>query len=101
MYPTEEQIETIKKWNPADLHGLMEFIQKIWTFADWGWRQEDQIYYISTGGWSGNEEIIEAMRDNLIWWAFFWEQSKRGGHYIFATIKDSLHMRGVDVKVNP
>lgn len=97
MYPTDEQLEVIKKWNISDLHGLMEYIREIWEFADWGWKQDGGTYYISTGGWSGNEDIIEAMQSNHMWWFMFWEQSKRGGHYIFETIGDSLKRRDLGI----
>jgi hypothetical protein len=30
------------------------------------------------------------MQDNQIWWAMFWHQSRRGGHYIFAPISEVL-----------
>lgn len=43
----------------------------------------------STGGWSGNESIIGAMQKNRMVWNFLWEQSRRGGHYVFD--KRALH----------
>jgi len=39
---------------------------------------------VSTGGWSGNEELIGAMRMNFILWSQWWWSSRRGGHYVFA-----------------
>ena len=39
-------------------------------------------FYYSTGGWSGHEEIIEELKKTWFW-MFCWEQSRRGGHYIF------------------
>lgn len=83
-YLTERQLKTIKKWEPKDFHGLMEFVRSIWEFADWGFHRDGDIYNISTGGWSGNEDIIYTMKKNVLWWSFYWEQSRRGGHYIFS-----------------
>jgi hypothetical protein len=37
---------------------------------------------ISTGGWSAHEEIISELADTMFW-ALYWEQSNRGGHYKF------------------
>lgn len=97
-YPTEEALNRIKKWPWQDgWVELFEFINSIWWMADWGWRQtygyngnnESYIEYnISTGGWSGNESIIDALQENTMAWSFCWQQSRRGGHYIF-TAKDT------------
>jgi len=85
-YPTEQELQKIKEWEPGDLHGLMQFVKSLWAFRAWGFSQDDEIYFISTGGWSGNEDIIEAMMSNVVWWMMYWQQSRRGGHYIFAPL---------------
>lgn len=90
-YPTENELEIIRKWDAMDFIGLMEFIHSIWAFEAWGWKQDNEKYYVSTGGWSGNESIIEAMQDNYVWWAMYWEQSNRGGHYIFQPISVTVN----------
>jgi len=84
-YPTNEEIDKIKTWDKftiVDFHDFMAFIEPLWTFHCW--RRFGDIYVIATAGWSGNEEIIEAMRDNQIFWALYWAESTRGGRYIFA-----------------
>jgi len=87
-YPIDEALDRIENWN----HGngwfeLMQFIQSIWWASDWGFRVEENegklTYYLSTGGWSGNESIVQAMQKNYFFWATVWVQSQRGGHYIF------------------
>jgi len=103
-YPTEEQLQTIRDWSPDDLSGWMDFIHGIWAYAEDGfWAEVDydrevyvsndiqteqaiehqKEYNISTAGWSGNEEIIEAMMQNYIMWSLYWDQSNRGGHFVF------------------
>jgi len=95
-YPTDEELDTIIKWTfDKEWRLLMEYIHKLWWAADWGWREEDteddihgpvHRYDISTGGWSGNESLISAMRENPnLFWSMCWVQSRRGGHYIFET----------------
>jgi len=88
MYPTDEFLEEIKKEELPEFHAFMAKIKEQWEFADWGWSQEGNFYRISTGGWSGNEDIIGAMRSNFVFWSLYWCQSRRGGHYIFAPCKD-------------
>jgi hypothetical protein len=93
-YPTDEEIQKIKEW-PLDISYIeyFDFIRSCWWSADWGWHEEDTVdelfnkpvhrYSISTGGWSGNEDIIGAMKENAILWVMTWVQSRRGGHFIF------------------
>lgn len=93
-YPTEAALELVGKWHWSDMKGWFEFIKSIWWYSEWGWKEKDEPhdwgieetvhrYYISTGGWSGNESIIGAMKENEWTWHFAWLQSRRGGHYIF------------------
>ena len=37
---------------------------------------------LSSAGWSGNEDRIEALTQNMFW-TCFWEKSMRGGHHYF------------------
>lgn len=83
-YPSESDLQKVSAWDYSDFHGLMEFIHGLWAFDSWGFHKDEDIYRISTGGWSGNEEIIYAMEKNQMFWALYWQQSRRGGHYIFA-----------------
>ena len=84
-YPTEEEIAKIKQWPNTDFKGLMAFIkEECWWMPDWGWSNRGKTYRVSTGGWSGNEEIIDALHKNdNFFWALCWQSSRRGGHYVF------------------
>ena len=99
-YPTDDELDAVAEWTPgAGFHQLMTYVRERWAYADWGWKEEDFIadpdapedrrpesfcrYMISTGGWSGNEDLIAAMRDNALFWETCWYASKRGGHYEF------------------
>ena len=81
-YPSEPEIEAIKSWDYKDARGCFEYIADIWAYPEYFTLDGDK-YHISTGGWSGNEEIIGALRSNHMVWITTWEQSRRGGHYIF------------------
>lgn len=89
-YPTEATEEVVQKWaciGKENKLALMDYVKKAWWMASWGWSEEDfeegKRYQISTGGWSGNESLISALRGNFIFWSLSWVQSRRGGHYIF------------------
>ena len=99
-YPTESALDIIREWTfEMSDRELFEFIKSIWWMSDWGWKECEAIdeltgeksycYYISTGGWSGNESIIQAMQENKwMFWHMHWAQSRRGGHYIFELRKE-------------
>lgn len=91
-YPDDTELSRIREWTHLDLPGAFAFIKSLWHAAEWGWSEEDAAdpfrgpvrrYSISTGGWSGNEDLIGAMQDNFLLWNAAWVQSRRGGHYIF------------------
>jgi hypothetical protein len=82
-YPDEVELETIRKWPWKDCVGLLEYVKERWWEPDWGWTEDNGIIDVSTGGWSGNEDLIGAMQDNTMFWMLCWESSRRGGHYEF------------------
>lgn len=93
-YPHETDIEKIKSWDYRDLTGLLTFVESIWAYAEWGWRRRGRTYRVSTAGWSGNEEIIGALKENFMFWSVCWQSSRRGGHYVFKVpvIKELKHV---------
>ena len=87
-YPTEEtldELSSIKPLTQENLQKIMEIVHSHWQWADKMYLldQERGCLQLITGGWSGNEEIIGALRENRIFWALCWYQSRRGGHYWF------------------
>ena len=94
-YPTDEELTRIREWPGDDPRGWLAFIKLCWWAADWGWSEEYEprwatTYHVSTGGWSGNEEIIRAMRENTnLLWGQVWESVRQGGHYVF-TVPEAI-----------
>ena len=93
-YPTDAALDVIRLWHWDDVKGWFKFIEGLWYLRSWGWTEgvdkddwddtEAYRYHISTAGWSGNESIIHAMKENKsMMWTLTWVQSRRGGHYIF------------------
>jgi hypothetical protein len=85
-YPTEYALELIMTWPTDDFQGMMEFVASIWYYPDHIEPVEEDQWRCTTGGWSGNEEIIAAMQANQIWWMLNWYSSQRGGHYVFSPV---------------
>jgi len=86
-YPTDDELETIRNWShEGGFNQLMEYIREQWIWPHFiGCVEEEskKIWHISTGGWSGHEDIMRALQDNFVFWTTCWLWSKRGGHYKF------------------
>lgn len=83
-YPIQKELDTVASWSHTrGFPELMEFVHTLWWNPKWGWTQEGDTYKISTGGWSGNEDLIGALQDNTLFWVCCWRASYRGGHYEF------------------
>ena len=86
-YPSDEELEKVRIWDAVkDPHGLIEFLKEIWHWPDWGvvcTGTRSMKLVLHTGGWSGNESIVQALEENLMFFTLFWLRSDRGGHYYF------------------
>ncbi len=87
-YPDEESLKQIKEWDILErgIYGLLDLIEENTNWPDWsisitGKRILHFEYH--TGGWSGNEDVISALRQNPLFWSLYWVKSTRGGHYFF------------------
>jgi len=94
-YPTEYGLKQIRKWrigtdadicNRKAVEAFIDLIHSMWWTPEWGFTErlrKGKIYLeLHTGGWSGNEEIIGELKKTFFWF-FYWQMSKRGGHYWF------------------
>jgi hypothetical protein len=82
---------------------LIEYLQEIWHWDDYVvWK--DNILELHTGGWSGNEEIVQVLEETFFWY-FYWQKSERGGHYYFEVPERFLIKEGdehaMDANENP
>ena len=79
-YPTEAELDLISKWD-NDYHALMEYVKDRWKYDVF--KRTGNRYRLATMGWSGNEDIIQALQENAMFWIQCWRMSKRGGLYLF------------------
>jgi hypothetical protein len=84
-YPTGESIRKIERWEYTDGHdALLEAISPLVEgYGRCEKRTVDGVWEFATGGWSGNEEIIQALENNFMFWGMCWQLSRRGGYYEF------------------
>jgi len=95
-YPTQETLAEISTWSFGRGHRkLLEFASRAF-HPSYGrlepsesklpqeWHEDDEETWVAvTGGWSGNEEVISALRDNIGFWWTRWRVSVAGGYYEF------------------
>ena len=81
-YPTTVELRKIARWSHKDFRGLLEYVRSIWSYPD-RFVMTRRSLYLSTGGWSGNESVIDALQRNGIFWGLCWKRSERGGHFWF------------------
>lgn len=83
-YPTETDLQTIRTWPLENgWRELLVFVAERWTMGNWTNRKVGYWFAFSTGGWSGNEELIAALQSNEIFWLCCWQSSRRGGYWEF------------------
>ena len=101
-YPTDETLALIENWSPLDVRGLLRFIAEAWKYSDRAPHRIDytssfveallepgyELWYATTGGWSGNEELIRAFQRNLTAWSLSWKASVSGGAYYWRVRKE-------------
>lgn len=101
-YPDDDALARIRMWEFTDaqpFESFMAYIKSVgqyWPDESFGWREEPltRTYHVSTGGWSGNESIIQSMRQNAVFWLLCWESSRRGGHFVFTLPDPSTQWAG-------
>lgn len=81
---------------------LLSLLQEMWYVSDYLIINGRHIE-LHTGGWSGNEEIIEVLKASMFW-CMYWRKSERGGHYYFELPDDGtkhLYLAGPIDGVTP
>jgi hypothetical protein len=97
-YPTSQTLEAIRTWpieTLLDCERLFDAVQPLWRWPQHFQRDRRRhrtpgstlarYWHVSTGGWSGHEDIIAALEANEVFWFICWVSSARGGHYVFET----------------
>lgn len=94
-YPTEATLDVVRNWKASTNFAVKDFfafLREAWRYPE-RWRgttmqnpvdrEQVSVIRVSTGGWSGNEDLIDAMQENTVLWTLVWEASFRGGGFVF------------------
>lgn len=75
-YPTEESLEFIKNYRDLPAR-LVEYVLAAWHWPEYT-KWEPPLLELHKGGWSGNEEVIQAlMESKSLFWMLFWQKPER------------------------
>lgn len=89
-YPTEYALKRIQEWDVLEHNkfvSLMDFVKSIWQYPE-HISEENKVYTLVTNGWSGNEDIIDAMQQNMMLNILYWCSSERGGKHVYAPMSN-------------
>lgn len=88
-YPSEETLEKIRKWDgePAD---LIQLIASEWHWPDGVGEVRPGLWTFATGGWSGNESLLDALYNSAPWYILHWQSIRiPGGLLCIAITKEA------------
>lgn len=94
-YPTQEALDYIQDFpfDAARLEEILDFAGTLWHWPDYWVKTSDCFddnsyggkpyirYVFHTGGWSGNEDVVTAMEENMLIKMMAPYSWSRGGHY--------------------
>jgi len=89
-YPDKKELKKIKEWEIHDFMNLIDYIKDLWSYDSIKcyWRNTNKSGYkltveLVTVGWSGNEDIIEALLENNMFRIMWYAEWHRGGKHVF------------------
>jgi len=80
--PTKVDLDRIIGWKFTDSVNLIEFVKSIWQIPG-KFNINGTSLQVSTGKIADNEQMIKALKANQMFWHMCWQQSVRGGYYVF------------------
>lgn len=95
-YPEKTELQFIRKYD-LEKHApaiLLEYMRERWRWPEYfSIKSTGNGFWVEihTGGWSGHEEMVEALRANKLFFSLYWKETKAGGHYYFKIPVKTAH----------
>lgn len=81
-YPTERGLDMVRFFE-GNLNEMYQLLKMLW-WHNKSVEYDGETLCLATLGWSGNEDIIQALQENkFFFWVKYWHLSKKGGYYEF------------------
>lgn len=104
-YPEQHELDLISGWDYKDVFNMLDYIGDRWNYGDWGFKREwkyndlfkryELHLELHTGGWSGNEDLINAIMENEWFKRLWYAEWRRGGHYKFIINPFNIEFKAV------
>ncbi len=89
-YPTEKTLAAIRGWR-EDCAALLRYIAAAWYRPSYAQEARPGLWVFATGGWSGNESLMDAMRESHAA-GYLWHTDSihpHGGLHVFAVTDEA------------
>src|SRR3990167_3330859 len=92
LYPRINELKKIIEWEDDNWTSLLAFVYELWNhnYGKWNHTRIDShpgieilgiipfesmadTYELCTGGWSDNEDLVYALKENKLFWAKCWD----------------------------
>jgi hypothetical protein len=87
-YPTDEQIDRIRGWHVEAYRELPAHVASLWAYPDLAREVRPGLWVFATRGWSGNEELLTAMRASQAWQLLAWDSLYIPGGLLIVAVND-------------
>jgi len=87
-YPTEATLQAIRDWEGVNTRDLLEAVMGAWYWDDMAKETAPGLFVFATGGWSGNESLVDTLMRNPFVMGFTSNILTPGGLHIFAIARE-------------
>ena len=93
-YPTDEQLNKRREWeNIEDITELLKYIKDLWNTHYGRCGEGNGFFVFATGGWSGNEALLNALEKSDIWPFICWDSLYLPGGLLIIAVSTKAKKR--------
>src|SRR3990167_7434431 len=90
-YPTQETLQIIREWPiEGNADALLLFVRDAWYDSGRAKNVRPGIWTFTTGGWSGNEELLRALYQSPAWISLSWGSIDLPGGFLCVATTEAV-----------